>query len=91
MVSHGLSPLLVDGLPTELGSWGFTPEIIRRLTRLSQLYDRQAKWNRDWREAAAPSDPDVKEYNALLPFVVTEIQMFLGDDWNLKVESEPLA
>ena len=91
MVSHGLSPLLVDGLPTELESWGFTPDIIRRLTRLSQLYDRQATWNRDGWETAAATDLDVKEYNALLPFVVTEIQMFLGEGWNLRLESEPLS
>lgn len=90
MVSHGLAPLFIDGLPTELGYWGFSTDILRRLARLSQLYDRQVDWSDPLHPRSALSDRDIKEFNALLPFVVTEIQMFLGEDWRLIVESEPL-
>ena len=41
MVSHGLAPLYVDGYPTELEFWGFNQDIMRRLKRLNELYDRQ--------------------------------------------------
>src|SRR5687768_13448727 len=50
MVSHGLAPLFVDGHPTEIGFWGFSSDIIRRLTRLNELYDRQVNWDH-------PNDP----------------------------------
>lgn len=90
MVSHGLAPLFIDGLPTELGYWGFTTDILRRLTRLSQLYDRQIDWSDPLHPILALSDRDIKEFNALLPFVVTEIQMFLGEDWRVVLESVPL-
>jgi len=90
MVGHGLAPLFVDGRPTELEAWEFPQDIRRRLARLNQLYDRQVNWD-------DPSDPkwtfserDRNEFNALLAFVASEIQMFLGDKWNLAIETKPL-
>lgn len=90
MITHGLAPLFVDGRPTELQSWEFPQEIRRRLARLNQLYDRQVNWD-------DPSDPDWtfserdrNEFNALLAFVATEIQVFLGEEWNVVIESPPL-
>jgi hypothetical protein len=90
MVTHGLAPLFVDGRPTELQSWEFPQDIRRRLTRLNQLYDRQVNWDDpsdpDW----TFSDRDRNEFNALLAFVATEIQIFLGDEWNVVIESQSL-
>jgi hypothetical protein len=90
MISHGLAPLFVDGRATELGFWGFSNDIIRRLTRLNDLYDRQINWDnpsdRTWRM----SERDRNEFNALLPFVVSEIQMALGDQWEIVVDNELL-
>jgi hypothetical protein len=90
MITHGLAPLFVDGRPTELQSWEFPQEIRRRLSRLNQLYDRQVNWDNpsdpDW----TFSDRDRNEFNALLPYVATEIQIFLGNEWNVVIESQPL-
>jgi len=90
MVSHGLAPLFVDEQPTELGFWGFSSDILRRLTRLNELYDRQINWE-------YPGDPnwriperDRNEFNALLPFLAQEIQMALGEQWQLVVATEPI-
>lgn len=87
MVGHGLAPLFVDGHPTELSFWKFSPDLVRRLRRLNDLYDRQINWDN-------PSDPkwriserDRNEFNALLPFVVSEIQLALGDEWEIIVEN----
>jgi hypothetical protein len=90
MVSHGLAPLFVDGHATELSFWGFSPDIVRRLARLSELYDRQINWDdpgdRTWRI----SERDRHEFNALLPFVVSELQIALGNQWQVRVESKPI-
>lgn len=90
MVGHGLAPLFVDGHPTELGFWGFSGDILRRLARLNELYDRQVNWDdpgdRTWRI----SERDRNEFNALLPFVVSEIQMAIGDRWQIVLESQPI-
>jgi hypothetical protein len=90
MVSHGLAPLVVDGLPTELDFWGFNQDIVRRLTRLNELYDRQI----DWRDPRGPrhhmSDRDRMEFNALLPFVLSELEIALGDQWEIVLDTEPL-
>ncbi|MBK8084264.1 MAG: hypothetical protein IPK28_10880 [Devosia sp.] len=90
LVGHGLAPLFIDGLPTELGFWGFSADLLRRLARLSELYDRQVNWDdprdRTWRI----SDRDRTEFNALLSFVAAEIQMAIGEHWELVIESEPI-
>ena len=87
MVSHGLAPLFVDGHPTEIGFWGFSSDIIRRLTRLNELYDRQINWDDPNDPLWRISDRDRSEFNALLPFVVSEIQLALGDRWRIVLES----
>ena len=90
MVRHGLAPLYVDGTATELSFWGFSKDIIRRLTRLNELYDRQVNWDnpadRTWRI----SDRDRNEFNALLPFVVSELQVEIGDKWQIVVEAKAI-
>ena len=90
MVSHGLAPLIVDGNPTELSFWGFSSDILRRLARLSELYDRQVNWD-------DPTDPhwriperDRAEFNALLPFVISELQIAIGSHWYITIESGPI-
>lgn len=90
MVSHGLAPLFVDGHPTELGFWGFNQDIVRRLTRLNELYDRQINWSnpRDQRYEMSPRDK--AEFNALLPFVLSELEIALGDQWEIVLDTEPL-
>lgn len=90
MVSHGLAPLYVDGHPTELSFWGLSNDLLRRLSRLNELYDRQVNWDnpsdRTWRL----SDRDRNEFNALLPFVISELQVAIGHKWQIVVEAQPL-
>ncbi len=88
MIGHGLAPLYIDGQPTELSSWGLSSDIVRRLKRLNELYDRQLDppGEPTWR----PSERDRNEFNALLPFVVSELQVALGERWQIVVESRPL-
>lgn len=90
MVSHGLAPLVVDGRPTELDFWGFNRDIVRRLTRLNELYDRQI----DWRDPRHPrpnvSERDRTEFNALLPYVLSELEIAIGDQWEIVLDTEPL-
>jgi hypothetical protein len=90
MVSHGLAPLYVDGVATELRFWGFSNDILRRLARLNELYDRQVNWDnpsdRTWRI----SERDRKEFNALLPFVISELQVAIGHKWQIVVEARAL-
>ena len=90
MVSHGLAPLFVDGHPTELAFWGLSSDIVRRLKRLNELYDRQVNWDNPTDPAWRTSERDRNEFNALLPFVVSELQIALGDRWLIEVESEPI-
>lgn len=90
MVSHGLAPLFVDGHPTEIGFWGFSNDIIRRLTRLNELYDRQVNWDNPNDPTWRISERDRNEFNALLPFLVSEIQIALGDRWEIVLQSEPI-
>ncbi|MGV3491079.1 MAG: hypothetical protein ACO1OG_07125 [Devosia sp.] len=90
MVSHGLAPLFVDGHATELGFWGLSSDIIRRLTRLNELYDRQVNWDNPNDPTWRISERDRNEFNALLPFLASELQIALGDRWELVVESQPL-
>lgn len=90
MVSHGLAPLFVDGHATEIGFWGFSSDIIRRLTRLNELYDRQVNWDNPNDPTWRISERDRNEFNALLPFLVSEIQIALGDRWEIVLESQPI-
>jgi hypothetical protein len=90
MVSHGLAPLFVDGHATEIGFWGFSSDIIRRLTRLNELYDRQVNWDDPGDPTWRMSERDRNEFNALLPFLVSELQIALGDKWEIVVQSEPI-
>jgi hypothetical protein len=90
MVSHGLAPLFIDGHPTELGFWGFSSDIVRRLARLNALYDRQINWDDPHDESWQLSERDRDEFNALLPFVVSELEMALGEQWQVVVDTEPL-
>lgn len=84
MMSDGYTPLFVDGESTRLDFWGFSSDIIRRLTRLCWLFDRQVNWD-------DPADPNWQmpekervEFNALLPFVISEIELFLGGSWEIE-------
>lgn len=90
MVSHGLAPLFVDGHPTEIGFWGFSNDIIRRLTRLNELYDRQVNWDNPNDPTWRISERDRNEFNALLPFLASELQIALGDQWEIVLESQPI-
>ena len=90
MVSHGLAPLVVDGHPTEIDFWGLNRDIVRRLTRLNELYDRQMDWSRPRADRYGLTDRDRAEFNALLPIVLSELQGALGDRWEIVVETEPL-
>ena len=90
MVDHGLAPLVVDGHPTELEFWGFNSDIIRRLRRLNELYDRQINWKNPRDDRYHISDRDRQEFNALLPFLVSEIQIALGDKGEIVLESQPI-
>lgn len=90
MVSHGLAPLFVDGHATEIGFWGFSSDIIRRLTRLNELYDRQVNWDNPNDPTWRISERDRNEFNALLPFLVSELQIALGDKWEIVLESQPI-
>jgi hypothetical protein len=88
MVSHGLAPLFVD--PTELDFWGFNRDIVRRLTRLNELYDRQINWDNPRDPNYELSERDRAEFNALLPYVMTELEIALGDQWELVLDTQPL-
>ena len=90
MVSHGLAPLFVDGHPTELDFWGFGPDTLRRLARLNELYDRQINWDNPHDERYHISERDRVEFNALLPFVVSEIALALGEQWEVVVDTRPI-
>jgi hypothetical protein len=90
MVSHGLAPLFIDGHPTELDFWGFNKDIVRRLTRLNELYDRQINWENPRDPTYELSERDRAEFNALLPYVMTELEIALGDQWELVLDTQPL-
>lgn len=90
MVSHGLAPLYVDGVATELGFWGFSRDIVRRLARLNELYDRQVNWDNPTDSTWRLSERDRNEFNALLPFVISELQVELGHQWQIVVEAQLL-
>lgn len=84
MMSDGYTPLFVDDEATPLSFWHFNNDIIRRLTRLCFLFDRQVNWDN-------PADPDWKmpekekaEFNALLAFVISEIDLFLEGKWEIE-------
>jgi hypothetical protein len=90
MVERGLAPLLIDNEVTDLDFWGFSRDLVRRLARLNQLYDRQV----NWKDPADPtwrlSERDRREFNALLDLVVSEIFAELSADWKLVVETRPI-
>lgn len=90
IVAHGLAPLFIDGHATELDFWGFSNDIIRRLTRLNELYDRQINWDNPHDENWQLSERDRKEFNALLPFVASELSLALGEQWQVVIDTEPL-
>ena len=85
MVSHGLAPLYVDGVATELAFWGFNKDLVRRLARLSELYDRQVNWDNPSDATWRISERDRNEFNALLPFIISELQVELGNRWQIVV------
>lgn len=88
MISHGIAPLFVDGHATELEFWGFNQDIMRRLTRLNELYDRQINWDNPHDSRYQISERDKQEFNALLPFVHSELQMQLGDKWEVVLDTQ---
>lgn len=90
MVSHGLAPLFVDGHATEMEFWGFSRDVVRRLTRLNELYDRQINWDDPHDENYRISERDRAEFNALLPLVLSELQIALGDQWEIVSETRPI-
>lgn len=90
MVSHGLAPLYVDGTATELSFWGFSNDILRRLARLNDLYDRQVNWDNPADKTWRISERDRNEFNALLPFIISELQVEIGHRWEIIVEAKPI-
>ena len=90
MVGHGLAPLYLDGVATELSFWGFSGDVLRRLARLSELYDRQVNWDEPTDRTWRISERDRTEYNALLTFVVSELQVEIGDRWQIVVAAQPI-
>lgn len=90
MISDGYTPLFVDGESTPLEFWGFNGDIIRRLTRLCWLYDRQVNWDDPTDESWQIPDRERTEFNALLPFLVSEIELFLGTGWEIITETRSL-
>jgi hypothetical protein len=90
MVGHGLAPLYVDGAATELSFWGFSNDILRRLRRLNELYDRQVNWDNPTDRTWRISERDRNEFNALLPFIVSELQVAIGDKWQIVVETRAI-
>ncbi len=90
MVQHGLAPLFVDGHATELEFWGFGKDIVRRLTRLNELYDRQINWDNPHDERYHISDRDRAEFNALLALVHAELKIELGEKWEVLLDTRPI-
>jgi hypothetical protein len=90
MVQHGLAPLFVDGHATELEFWGFNKDILRRLTRLNELYDRQINWDNPHDATYRISERDRHEFNALLHFVHAELALALGEQWQVVLDTEPI-
>ncbi len=90
LVGHGLAPLFIDGTPTELEFWGFSSDLLRRLRRLNELYDRQVNWANPRDSTWLISERDRAEFNTLLPLLAAEIHMAIGENWELVVESEAL-
>ena len=90
MVSHGLAPLYIDGQPTQMDFWGFNQDIVRRLTRLNELYDRQINWDDPRDPRYQLSNRDRTEFNALLPFVLAELEIVLGDQWEVVLDTQPI-
>jgi hypothetical protein len=73
-----------------MNSWGFNKDLVRRLTRLNQLYDRQINWDNPRDLNHQVSDRDRAEFNALLPFVMSELEMALGEGWEVVLDTRPL-
>lgn len=84
MMSDGYTPLFIDGEATRLEFWGFNKDIIRRLTRLCWLFDRQVNWDNPADQTWQMSEKERNEFNALLPFVISEIEIFLGGQWEIE-------
>lgn len=84
MMSDGYTPLFVDGESTPLDFWGFNGDIVRRLTRLCFLFDRQVNWDNPTDPSWQMPERERSEFNALLPFVISEIELFLGDAWQIE-------
>ena len=84
MMSDGYTPLFVDGESTPLDFWGFNNDIIRRLTRLCWLFDRQVNWDNPADERWLMPEKERNEFNALLAFVISEIELFLCSTWEIE-------
>lgn len=87
MMSDGYTPLFVDGESTPLDFWGFNGDIIRRLTRLCWLFDRQVNWDDPADESWVMPERERAEFNALMPFLISEIELFLGTTWQIATET----
>lgn len=90
MMSDGYTPLFVDGESTPLDFWGFNGDIIRRLTRLCWLFDRQVNWDDPADESWVMPERERAEFNALMPFLISEIELFLGTTWQIATETRSL-
>ena len=90
MMSDGYTPLVVDGESTTLEFWKFNGDIVRRLTRLCALYDRQVNWDDPTDERWQMPEREKNEFNALLPFVISEIELAIGQTWEIKNETRSL-
>lgn len=84
MMSDGYTPLFVDGDSTPVEFWKFNGDIVRRLTRLCWLFDRQVNWDNPGDERWQMPEREKNEFNALLPFVISEIELFLGPGWEIQ-------
>ncbi len=90
MMSDGYTPLFVDGESTPLEFWGFNNDIVRRLTRLCALYDRQVNWDNPADEGWQMPERERNEFNALLPFVISEIELTIGGQWEILNDTRSL-
>lgn len=87
MAEQGLSPLVVDGEVTPLAFWNFPRDLVNRLARLNQLYDRQVDWRSPVPRPVPLSARDRREFNALLDLVCAELRAELSEGWKLVIDT----
>ena len=83
-MSDGYTPLFVNDELTPLSFWDFINDSVRRLTRLCWLFDRQVNWDNPADTKWKMPDKERSEFNALLPFVISEIDPHLEGKWDIE-------